>query len=38
MKPCLWPAKRLRKLRMRAAAQHNTGMSAEKRIFGGVVR
>lgn len=33
MKPRLWPAKRQRKERMRAAMQHSTGMSAEGRIL-----
>jgi hypothetical protein len=32
MKPCFEPAKRHRKVRMRAAALSTAGMSAEKRI------
>src|SRR5690242_15446137 len=36
MKFCLWPAKRHRKLRMRAAVQHSTGITAERRMVGSV--
>lgn len=37
MNDFLWPAKRQRKERMRAAVQHSTGMSAVGRMMSGYV-